>query len=477
MQEWQAGVADLIGRSRMICVTLGRSESLLWEIGQLRVHGALGRTIFLVPPVSKPEQRRRLAVLGHILGVDWRELDHTRVGTDVIAVAVPAGIPVVLTGSAPDDLTYELALQVFGAVTLGPERGTQPDVLLLGRRYLELAHRRAPVLEPGPAKPRPGVEVYPPGRAPVFKPWWRRFSLIGWIMSGVVSVASACLLGTALDTTADMTLPGEVTSLTVDAAGTTYAVSDAHSIFKLWTGGGDDSVTAAVAKVSLPISDLVVQRDAGYFASASTGSVGRVDLLSGQTLWSTAIAPGTGSVAVAGDRVLATDTAGHRLVALSAQTGAVDRVADLPGAPYDVVVADGIGYVSLATRDEVLRIDPATLSVVEHLHAPGGPHGLAVAGARVFVATCEGHELRELARPAGAALREPQYLSVQVPQIAGAGGWLAIQGTEWVSLIHDGGPTRRVPMVDTSYDVLTVTARGAIIMGYRNGHILRIIPK
>lgn len=116
MDDWKDRIRELIASARLICVTVGRSESLLWEIGEIRAAGVLDRAIFLLPPTSQTEQRRRLQVLAHALGVDFALLDQTWPGRDVLAMVFPddaapaLGGPVVITGRAPDDAGYEAAI-------------------------------------------------------------------------------------------------------------------------------------------------------------------------------------------------------------------------------------------------------------------------------------------------------------------------------------------------------------------------------
>jgi hypothetical protein len=128
MKEWADRIRDLITSARLICVTVGRSQSLLWEIGAIRAAGALDRAIFLLPPTGKIEQRRRLLVLAFALGIDYAPLDVTYPDRDVLAVVFPGGdsasgaIPVVITGSAPDDVGYEAAIGAWALAVIGNKR-------------------------------------------------------------------------------------------------------------------------------------------------------------------------------------------------------------------------------------------------------------------------------------------------------------------------------------------------------------------
>lgn len=57
---WQARVLELIGIAKGIVMLVGLTEALGWEIHQLRDRNALGRTIFLIPPLPKDSISDRL---------------------------------------------------------------------------------------------------------------------------------------------------------------------------------------------------------------------------------------------------------------------------------------------------------------------------------------------------------------------------------------------------------------------------------
>lgn len=48
--QWRSGVRKYIDGSKLICVLIGRSQGLSWEIGQIAEAGCLGKAIFLFPP-------------------------------------------------------------------------------------------------------------------------------------------------------------------------------------------------------------------------------------------------------------------------------------------------------------------------------------------------------------------------------------------------------------------------------------------
>ena len=196
MDDWKDRIRELIASARLICVTVGRSESLLWEIGEIRAAGVLDRAIFLLPPTSQAEQRRRLQVLAHALDVDFALLDQTWPGRDVLAVVFPddaapaSGGPVVITGRAPDDVGYEAAIGAWALAVTGDARSFPADLRRLSAMfagYATSAARKAEQAEIASAdrRPAPKMHIYKPGKAPVYKPWTRRMvskRLLPWTL-------------------------------------------------------------------------------------------------------------------------------------------------------------------------------------------------------------------------------------------------------------------------------------------------------
>ena len=183
MADWRDRIRELIGTARLICVTVGRSNSLLWEIGQIRDAGMLDRAVFVLPPTGQAEQRRRLAVLARALGADFTRLDQTWPGSDVLAVVFPDGVtPVVVTGRAQNDVGYEATIGAWAISITGDARSFPADLRRLSGMFAAYATSdQAPTSRRAlPKRVMPKAVIYERGKAPVYRPWSRR--MLSWRM-------------------------------------------------------------------------------------------------------------------------------------------------------------------------------------------------------------------------------------------------------------------------------------------------------
>lgn len=471
MEDWKEGVGELIGRAQFICVTVGRSESLLWEIRQIRAAGALDRTLFLLPPTSRAEQRRRLAVLGYALGIEWGELDWTGPGVEVLAVTFRDGRPVVMAGRAPDDVGYEIAVEIAALAFLGKADQARPDIRAAIGDYV--AHT-ASAREPGghQYRPAPPVQVFKPGTAPVYRPLWRRLSwtVRVWILGPVLVLPLTFVMGYSKGMTVVGLHGHPITALVEDTTSTSvYAVLENRYVLRVnFTKGGRGDLVATVRD---GISGLVIRGPDAYYASTVRGRVGHVDLRDGRTTWTRPV-PGVRSVALSEDgaRVVAASPVGDRVEALESGGGRVVASCALAGTPYGVALAGGRLFVSLARDDQVVELAPATLKVLTRVNVPAGPRDLAVQNGRVWVRSTLAHVLQAV-QPGGLGPR--LWLSDQSPQLSGNGAWLAIEGLERVTVVSPQDRLRRVPITRSSILSLLVQRDGSVVTGEDDGAITR----
>ncbi|MFJ9871406.1 YncE family protein [Streptomyces sp. NPDC101165] len=478
MDDWKDGVRGLIAQSQLICVTVGRSESLLWEIRQIRAAGALGRTLFLLPPTRRSEQRLRLAVLGHALGIEWHVLDRARAGTEILAVTLPFGSPVVIVGRAPNDVSYEAAIEIAASAVTDTGRELPADVREAVDAYL--AQARGGGAEPGrqPAlatRPKPPVQIHAHGEAPVFRPWWRRFWRVWpWVVASAVPAVFALAFGTSTDLHSDsVRYIAPVTGITQDeVSDADFAVVGGHLLSRL---AFDQHTGYNVARVDDYMDQVIVHGDAAYYLSIEAGHVGRVDLKTGHTSWTRPVGGGARAFVLVKDRVVVTSPAVGKVYALAAENGRTVGGKSLAGAPYGIAEADGRIFVSLVQRDQVVELAPADLRPVARLSVPRGPLQLATRGKQVWVRSALAHVLQAAgARTDGRATGGRLLLSNQNALVSGNGAWLAVQGMERVTVVRPDGTLRRIPMPDASFLALLVQRDGAVVVAYESGRITRL---
>lgn len=474
MADWKDRVRELIRSARLISVTVGRSESLLWEIGEIKAAGALAKTIFLLPPTSQRDERRRLVVLARALNLDFSQFDQVGAGRDVLAVAFPDGVkPAVITGRAPDDAGYENAIAVWSQTVTGSADGYPGDVRLAAAGYAGyvMAGGQATALRMH-GRPAPKYKIYPPGKAPVYRPAWRRllrWRTLGWsglIWGPILGVVSTAILGSS-SAAQTITARYSVGLLVQDqASSAVYGVFGRHLIQRI-DFSNPTQYTGTYVKD--PVSGLEVDGDVGYYVSGATGDVGRVDLETGRLAWVRAVAVGVRSPVLVDGRLTVVSPATGRIVELAAVGGRVVASRNLPETPYQTVVAAGRLYVSLMRSNQVAELDPGTLATIATDNVPRGPWSIVAQGDRVWVVSTLGHVITALGQrpPSTARL----WLSVQLPDVSANPGWLGIQGMEWVTLISPTGQLTRIPLPNPAIQSLLVEGDGTVIVGYQTGEI------
>ncbi|MFF4031738.1 hypothetical protein ACFYZ2_18665 [Streptomyces sviceus] len=479
MDDWKDGVRTLIGRSQLICVTVGRSESLLWEIRQIRAAGALARTIFLLPPTRRREQRLRLAVLGHALGIEWRHLDRARAGTEVLAVTLPFDSPVIVAGRAPNDVSYEAAVEIAALAVTGTKPALSTDIRETVDAYLAYARRagredgQSPILAGQPAPP---ISVHAPGKAPVFRPWWRRYwRLYPWVVASIIPAVFALAFGTSRDIHSDsVSYNSPVTAITQDEISNTgYAVIGGHFLSRLDFG---QHTGHTVARVNDYMDQVIVRGATAYYLSVEPGRIGRIDLRAGRIVWTRSAGGGARSFVLANDRVVVASPAVGRVEALAVKDGRMMARRSVPGAPYGIARASGNIFVSLAQRDQVVELAGDDLRPVTRLKVPRGPLQLTARGEQVWARSVLDHVLQVVSPQASGttAAVSRLLLSDQNACVSGNGAWLAVQGMERVTVLQPNGNLRRIPMPDPSYLALLVQHDGSVVVAYDSGRVTRL---
>ena len=482
--EWEGRVGELIGEAGLICVTVGRSESLVKEIKQIRLAGALNKTLFLLPPTGQAEQRRRLAVLGHALDVKIADLDCPRPCRDVLAVAFPAGRrPVVITGKAQNDIAYECTIAVWafsiatGSVATG--RPVPADLREMVSAFTGYAHAPArPAAQNQPSRPAPRIRIYPAGKAPAYRPWWRRWWLLPTMASTILSTVGTILFGISLSAVTTANAPAPVNLLVQDeASSAVYAVYGGHELEQI---DFQNPGRFRAIHVGDQVTDLVVNGNTAYYTSAPTGYVGRIDLPTGHVRWRRFLGAGARSPALASGHLVVAEPAVGAITELAAQDGATEATRPFKGTPLSVVAASGQIYASLYRSHRVAVLALNGLAVISHTDVPAGPFDLVTAGSRVWVCSILAHVMQPLPAATTGVTRAPAppgvrlLLSVQNPDVSSNGGWIALQGMEWVSVLSPAGNLHRIPLDDPGIHALTIERDGSVVVGYASGEITHI---
>jgi hypothetical protein len=475
---WQGGVRSLITDARFVCVILGRTESLMWEIRQIRAAGALDKTIFVLPPTGTLEQRRRLKALSHTLGVPWARFGRRDADGRIVAVVFPDGLeaPFLLTVDAPDDLGYDAALEAAVAL-LKPDVMVRPEVRALLQGQQRHARGTPPLDRDPTAVPEPPLKIFPPGKAPKLRKWYR-----GPFASFRLNTAARAVTGvlTAFVLLQDPKIYRQIdianhtaTSISQDAdTGTVYAVLDYHYLVSV---NLNDKTTRLITSSNDAISRLLIRDSVAYGSDDLHGSIVAFDLRTGRSLWRHS---GLGSLAG-----LTITTSG--LAALSPPTGAVYRLDPntgrtiatriLSGLPWDLTSKDDHTLaVALNDRAQVVVLDASTLNTQAQHPTITDPSLLVPYRNDILVYSSLQHQVAPLAPAPGSLLRIT--LENQHALLDSNGGWLAITGLQRVTLFS-ARPTgifvKRLALPLTSPTALCVTRDGQVIVG-NNGSIDRL---
>ena len=489
MDDWKDRIRELIASARLICVTVGRSESLLWEIGEIRAAGRLDRAIFLLPPTSQGEQRRRLVVLAHAMGTDFALLDQTGPEQDVLAVVFPGGAapastdPIVIAGRAADDVGYEAALGAWALAVTGEMRDFPADLRRLSAMFAVYAisgTRKAVQAEAASLSrlPAPKLYIYKWGKAPVYKPWTRRmlgWRLLPWTLTIFILPAIMKLaFGGALPTSS-IQAKYRVTTLAQDEGSpAVYAVLEGHLIQQIDFDHPDSHWATPVKDF---MTALVVDGRSAYYTSRYFGHVGRVDLRTKRTLWIHSVAAGVQSPVLIASRVVVTSPVTGTVEELSGTDGHVVARRTLSGTPYGVAASGGRLYVTLARTNQVAVLDAKTLAILATVKVPNGPRDIFTQGSRVWVLCTLAHKLILLGtHPVGSAPVRALWLSVQNPNISSAAGWLSIEGQEWVTVLSPNGQLSRIPLALPGISSMVAQSDGSVVVGYESGDIDQLGP-
>ncbi|PQZ92924.1 hypothetical protein CQ018_10660 [Arthrobacter sp. MYb227] len=111
--EWQTAVLRRINIASAVVFVVGRSPGAQWELAQLRERGALGKTVFVFPPVPEKEFEKRCFVLCTGLGLHPLTLNsNIAKGMRLVAMRIGStGEIVRYFADSRDDIAYKIALE------------------------------------------------------------------------------------------------------------------------------------------------------------------------------------------------------------------------------------------------------------------------------------------------------------------------------------------------------------------------------
>ena len=140
----------------------------------------------------------------------------------------------------------------------------------------------------------------------------------------------------------------------------------------------------------------------------------------------------------------------NQLAALVTRSGATDVSAGLPGAPADVAAGLGSIWVAVPDSQSIVRIDPASGSVIDTIRVAGQPARIAVAAGAVWVASTLSNRISRLDPATGSVTQTVRVSGSGASDIEAAGGaiWVADSSRHAVVEIApaSGSVRRRIPL-------------------------------
>jgi hypothetical protein len=401
-EDWRAAVQASIDRAALIAVELGRTESLAWEIGQIRDRGALGKTFFVLPPVASHERRARLHALAEVLDLPPQYLDRERPGLEVLAVLAPdPAQPRLIVSGARDDVSYELAVESGVESLHGFETGL---------RWQQPA--------PEPAAPEPlqlaGPLWHPPGGAPRPRRWYRH----RWVWLALIWIAIPGLLSLLRSSSPEQT--------DFDAA-----IPLPHSPRLVMATPSPERVIAVEERdgpgVAVTEVDLASERRRPLGTSPSLlteGALGegwavftapRDDAVTGIRLdgrgrWEVELGTTPRGVVIDGSAAFVALTGSDEIAKLRLADGKLLRRAPLGPAPWGVSQRGDSLLVTLAGNGAVAAVDPDELAPRTRLATVSAPRTIDASGPGTWVMSASEGRLELLGHSGAVAARSENPL-------------------------------------------------------------------
>lgn len=435
--DWHGGVAARIGAAALVVVSVGRTPALSWEIGEIRRQGALGRTVFVIPPVSQGDRRARLHLLAARLEISPGLLDHEEPGLEVLSVVVPDGRrPTLVTSGVRDDTSYDLALRTAVAILAG-EVSARPATLS-GRSAADLpndltslpaAHRRR-------------------------RPWYRRpLALAGAAIAGLLlfnwgfttrETTQRFAAVVDLDSTPRFFVPipdsSKVVVVRNKAEGVAVTEIDAPK-----------ASTREVTTINVSPTRGSAAGEWVALTAPSDRAVTGVNLRTGRS-WTKHLVGAPMGVAVGRHTALVALTGLDQLAELRLRDGAVLRQRPLTGAPYGVAATPNGWLVSLARADDVVNLDGA-LRVTAAPQAVSRPRQVFHTHGGTWAVTAATGDLAHL--PVGqreGRLHAREFL----PKVAASGRYVAVANSDDEITVADAQTGARLRTIRPPFGISAI---------------------
>lgn len=453
---WQAGVAGLTQEAALICMTIGKTAGLSWEMNLVSAFGNLHKTIFLVPPVPAGEQSIRLTLFAESYGLPAETVLPQSPGHRVMALCWPIGWarPVVVTSGRTDDLSYDLALQHCVEVLEGP-----PPL----PARLQALSPALPTYRDMDLASAPPETIWDSARRSMPKVW-----LIHAVVTAIaIPVALPLLTGDPIGSEETLTraisLSSEysVTQSLGGSGSTAYGVVNGSIIVR---GDFDSEDVVALDQTEDVIAVAALGEDAVYYVSYSLESdetlLSAVSVSTSERVWQVPLPARTSTLAVSGETVVIPHSQERKLLLFNSADGSLHDTIELPCRPRGVEMQGSAIWVACPLDGLLLQVTSAGISRYD---VPVGAIDVHLVGDDILFVTVPAQNLFvNTATPDGQILHRKA-----LPLAASGSDHLVVEGIDRISLFNPGGTERRNTLPDI--DSLALNDEGNI--QYSRGNI------
>ncbi|WP_286928890.1 MULTISPECIES: hypothetical protein [Aeromicrobium] len=444
-EEWQDKVTEIAEHTAFLAMTLGRTESLVWEIRQIHARGQLDKTLFLVPPLPRSERALRINTLADVYGVP-RESLWPSAGSVPLVIAFPRDHdePLVLVARAADDLAYDAGIHQAVATLL-----------------------RADVSAPlpiGHAAPREPTDVIPMGMAKPHKTWkrepWAWYLIVN---VGVLSLAIPFVLGGTVGVQADVA----AVELNPDYSITHVLSGSGNQPLVILNGihatrvNFEDSTIEPAWQFGAPVEEAIFDDGTVYSALRDDGTVQARDADSGVVRWTRSLGDRVRGLSVANETLYVSLPGERKVLALAAGSGEVTQEAELKGHPWDVLALGKFVYVPLIDRNELVELDGRSFEVDGRIHTDRAPSEVTSWGGTPTVISRADHVAVRLLP--GEETLQVVWLARTQGEVLGIGPLLLAEGHDRLTAVHVDGRIQRLNTLGGHDDGLAITGGGVVV--------------
>ncbi len=337
---------------------------------------------------------------------------------------------------------------------------------------------------------RPTVRLgdVPPGRAPGLSRWRRPLAagFLAWLLSGLAVSAAAIVLAILLLGGDDVSVSSPIP---VGAGPLRLAVGDDA----LWVTSAADGTLSRIdpetkevvdsVRIGRGISGVAVGEGSVWVTRPRTGDVLRLDPadFAGQPPERIEVGGRPGAIVVAGGRVWVADEDGAGVAAINAQGARVFRRGIAPQAvPLRLAAGAGGLWISSASTGTIRRVDLGDAVAGSAIAVGRGPSGITVGGGIAWVANSRGDTVIRVDPATHTLLGDPIAVGDRPGGIdAGTDAvWVANAGDDSVTriAIGDGKPIGDPVAVGSAPGAIVVGREAVWVANNGDGTVTRIEP-